>query len=84
MIVRANQRAMLVAYDFLLCLEKMIQWLGDRGAPNTIFPILDPERPVYSLPNLYQVMLDLFAGTNIIVNLHNRLYVSKLGIEVGE
>ena len=76
MIVRANQRAPLIADDFLLCLEKLKHWLGDRGASNIYFPKLDPERPVYSLGKLYQVMTDLFAGTNINVILHNRMYVS--------
>ena len=42
-----------------------------------------PERPVYSLANLYRVMMDLSVDTNIHVVLHNRVYVSFLGTEVG-
>ena len=30
MITRASLRAPLIAGDFLLCLEKLIQWLGER------------------------------------------------------
>ena len=83
LITRANQRAPLIADDFLLCLRKLVAWLEDRGNPQIHFPILDPERPVYSLTNLYRVIMDLFVDTNIYVVLHNRVYVSILGIEVG-
>ena len=83
LITRANQRAPLIADDFLLCLRKLVAWLEDRGIPQIHFPILDPETLVYSLTNLYRVMMDLFVDTNIHVVLHNRVYVSILGIEVG-
>ena len=83
LITRANQRAPLIADDFLLCLRKLVAWLEDRGNPQIHFLILDPERPVYSLNNLYRVIMDLFVDTNIHVVLHNRVYVSILGIEVG-
>ena len=83
LITRANQRAPLIADDFLLCLRKLVAWLEDRGVSQVHFPILDPERPVYSLANLYRVTMDLFADTNIHAVIHNRVYVSILGIEVG-
>ena len=84
MTTRANQRGPPIADDFLLNLEKLMQWLGDRGVSNVHFPILDPKRPVYSKVNLYQITMDLFAETNINVTLHNRVYVSILGIEMGK
>ena len=80
---RANQREPLVADDFLLCVEKLIAWLEDRRISSIHFPILHLERPVYTLANLYQVMKDLFAGTNFNVVLHNRLFVTILCIDVG-
>ena len=83
MITCANQRAPLIADDLLLCLKKLILWLEHKGISHVHFPILDPERPVYSLANLHQVMTDQFAGTNIHVVLYIRVYVSKLGVEVG-
>ena len=83
LITRANQRAPLIADDFLLCLRKLVAWLEDRGISQIHFPILDPERPEYSLTNLYRVIMDLFVDTNIHVVLHNRVYVSILGIGVG-
>ena len=83
LITRANQRAPLIADDFLLCLRKLVAWLEDRGISQIHFPILDPERPVYSLTNLYRVMTDFFVDTNIHVVLHNRVYVSIQGIKVG-
>ena len=83
LIARANQRAPIFGDDFLLCLQKMIAWLEDRVIAQIRFPILDPERPVYSLPNLYRAVMDLFSDTNIHLVLHNRVYVSILGIEVG-
>ena len=43
-----------------------------------------PERSVHSLAKMYQVMKDLFAGTNIKVILHDRVFVSILRIEVRE
>ena len=83
LITRANQRAPFIADDFLLCLRKLVAWLEDRGVSQVHVPLLDPERPVNSLANLYRVMMDLFVDTNIHVVLHNRVYVSILGIEVG-
>ena len=83
LITRANQRAPLIAVDFVLCLRKLVAWLEDRGVSQVHFPILDSERPVYSLANLYRVTMDSFVDTNIHVVLHNRVYVSILGIEVG-
>ena len=77
MITRANQRAPPIVEDFLLCLEKLIAWLEDRGISSFLVPTLDPERPVHSLANLYQLMMDLFVGTQIGV------YGLILGIEVG-
>ena len=38
---------------------------------------------MYSVADVNQMMMDLFAGTNTCVVLHNRAYVSILGIEVG-
>ena len=64
LITRANQRAPLIADDFLLCLRKLVAWLEDRGVSQVHFPILNSEKPVYSLANLYRVMMDLFADTN--------------------
>ena len=66
-----------------LCWRKLVALLEDRGVSQVHLPILDPERPVYSLANLYRVMMDLFVDTNIHVVLHNCVYVSILGIEVG-
>ena len=83
LITRANQRAPLIADDFLLCMRKFAAWLEDKGVSRVHFSILDPKRPVYSLANLYRVMMDLFADTNIHVVLHNCVYVSIIGIEVG-
>ena len=83
LITRANQCAQLIADDYLLCLRKLLAWLEDRGVSQVHFPILDPERPVYFLANLYRVIMDLFVDTNIHVVLHNCVYVSILGIEVG-
>ena len=41
LITRANQRAPLLADDFLHCLRKMVAWLEDRGVSQVHFPILD-------------------------------------------
>ena len=83
LITRANQRALLVASVFRLCLEKLISWLRNRGVSSVHFLILNEKRTVYSLANLHQMMMDLFAGTNVCVALHNRVYVSILGIQLG-
>ena len=80
LIIRANQRAPLLTDDFLQRMGKLIQWLGDKGTPSIHFPILDPKRPVYTLANFYHLLMDLFAETIIQVVLHNRVYVSILGI----
>ena len=54
LITRANQRAPLIADDFQLCLRKLVAWLEARGISQIHFLILDPERPAYSLANLYR------------------------------
>ena len=80
LITRLNQRAPLIADDFLLSLSKLISWLEDKEISQIPildhhFPILDHERPVYSLANLYRVTMDLLMDTNIHVVLHKRVYV---------
>ena len=45
LITAGNQRAPLIADDFLLCLRKLVAWLEARGISQIHFPILDPERP---------------------------------------
>ena len=82
-VVRANQQAPLIAEDYLRCKVKWMQRLNESGSTPIHLPILDPERPMYSLVNLYRVVMDLFADTNIRIILQNCVYVSILGIEVG-
>ena len=65
------------------CLRKLIAWLEDKGIAQIHFPMLDPQRPVYSLANLYRAVMYLFTDTNIHVVIHNCVYVSILGIEGG-
>ena len=73
LIIRANQRAPLLTDVYLRCMTHLIQRLTDKGSAKVHLPILDPERPAFSLVNLYE-------GTGIHVVLHNRVYVSILGI----
>ena len=81
LIVRANQRAPLLTDDFLHCMApRLIQCLTDKGSTTVHLPILDPERPAFSLVNLYHTLMNLFAGSDIHVILHNRVYVSILSI----
>ena len=81
LIVRANQRAPLLTDDYLrCCLARLIQCLMDKGSTVIHFPILDPERPAFSLVNLYYTMINLFADTEVRVVLHNRVYESILSV----
>ena len=54
--------------------------LLDKGSTRVHLPILDPERPAFSLVNLYHTLTDMFEGTGIHVVLHNRVYVSILSV----
>ena len=51
LIVRANQRAPLLTDDYLRCMTHLIQRLLDKGSARVHLPILDPERPTFSLVN---------------------------------
>ena len=80
LIVRANQRAPLLTDDYLRCMTHLIQRLMDKGSAQVHVPILDPERPTFSLVNLYHALANMFEGTGIHVVLHSRVYVSILSI----
>ena len=56
LIVRANQRAPLLTDDYLRWLARLIRCLLDKGSTVINFPTLDPERPAFSLVNLYHTM----------------------------
>ena len=80
LIVRANQRAPLLTDDYLRCMTYLIQRLIDKGSTRVHLPIMDPERPAFSLVNLYHTLTNMFEGTGIRVVLHSRVYVSILTI----
>ena len=80
LIIRANQRAPLLTDDFLRCMTHLIQRLIEKRSTRVHLPILDPERPAFSLVNLYHTLTNLLEGTGIHVVLHNRVYVSILSI----
>ena len=80
LIIRANQRAPLLTDDYLRCMTHLIQRLIDKGSTRVHLPILDPERPAFSLVNLCHTLTNLFEGTGIHVVLHNRVYVSILSV----
>ena len=80
LIIRANQRALLLTDDYLRCMTHLIQRLMDKGSARVHLPILDPERPTFSLVNFYHALANMFEGTGIHVVLHSRVYVSILSI----
>ena len=80
LIIRANQRAPLLTDDYLRCMTHLIQRLIEKGSTRVHLPILDPERPAFSLVNLYHTLTNLLEGTGIHVVLHNCVYVSILSI----
>ena len=63
LIIRANQRAPLLADDYLRCMTHLIQRLMEKGSTRVHLPILDPERPALSLVNLYHTLTNLLEGT---------------------
>ena len=81
MITRPSQRSPQVTDDFFLCLEHLKASLLSNEAPDIHFPIVDPERPLRSLDNFYHSVMDVFAGTDITVFPHDRVYVSIASIE---
>ena len=80
LIVRANQRAPLLTDDYLRCMTHLVERLMDKGSARVHVPILNPERPTFSLVNLYHALANMFVGTGIHVVLHSRVYVSILSI----
>ena len=80
LIVRANQRAPLLTDDYLRCMTHLIERLLDKGSARVHLPILDPERPTFSLVNLYHALANMFEGTGIHVVSHSRVYMSILSI----
>ena len=80
LIVRANQRAPLLTDNYLRCMTHLVQRLMDKGSARVHVPILDPERPTFSLVNLYHALANMLEGTGIHVVLNSRVYVSILSI----
>ena len=83
LVARANQRAPLIADDYFRCMAQSMRRLNESGSTPIHLPILDSERPMYSSINLYRVVMDFFADTNIRIIIHNCVYVFILGIEAG-
>ena len=81
MITRPSQRSPQITDDFVLCLEHLKASLLSNETPDIHFPIVDPERLLRSLDNFYHSVVDVFAGTDITVFLHDRVYVSIASIE---
>ena len=81
MITRPSQRSPQTTDDFVLCLEHLKASLLSNETPDIHFPIVDPERPLRSLDNFYHNFMDVLAGTDITVFLHDRVYVSIASIE---
>ena len=67
-------------HNISLLIVRASQRLIDKGSTMVHLPILDPERPAFSLVNLYHTLMNLFEGSGIRVVLHNRVYVSILSI----
>ena len=80
LVVRANQRTPLIVDDYLRCMAQRIERLADKRFTTVHLPIMDPERPAFSLVNLYHAIMNFSAGTDIRVVLHNRVYVSVLSV----
>ena len=81
LITRPSQRAPQITKDFFLCLEQLKALLLSNETPDIHFPIVDPERPLRSLHNIYHSVMDVFAGTGITVILQDdRVYVSIASI----
>ena len=81
MITRPSQRSPQITDDFVLCLEHLKASLLSNETTDIHFPIVDPERPLRSLDNFYHSVMDVFAGTDITVVLHDRVHVSIASIE---
>ena len=58
----------------------LVQRLMDKASARVHVPILDPERPTFSLVNRYHALVNMFEGTGIHVVLHSRVYVSILSL----
>ena len=50
LVFRANQRARLIADDYLRCTATLLQRLKDRVSTSIHLPILSPERPGQLVP----------------------------------
>ena len=70
MITRRSQRSPQITDDFFLCLEHLKASLLSNETPD-----------IRSLDNFYHSVMDVFAGTDITVFLHDRVYVSIASIE---
>ena len=81
MITRPSRRSPQITDDFFLCLEHLKASLLSNETPDIHFPIVDPERPLRSLDNFYHNVMDVFAGTDLTVFLHDRVYVSIASYE---
>ena len=75
LITRPSQRVPHITDDFLPSLGHLKASLLSNETPDIHFRIIDPERPLRSLDNFSQSVMDVFAGTGITIILHDRVYV---------
>ena len=78
LVVRAKQHTPLIAHDYLHCMAQLTA-PSRQGIYDSPFAYHGPRR-AYSLVNRYHAVMKLFAGTDIRVVLHNRVYVSILSV----
>ena len=80
LIVRANQRVPPFTDDYLHCMARLIQCLSGKGSTMVHLHILDLERPAFSQVDLDYTIMNLFAGTDVRLVLHNCVYVPILSV----
>ena len=76
LITRASPRCPTLADTLFGCLEHLKTLLERLEAIEVHFAIIDPERPIRNLFDIYACLMDTFADTPLSVVLHDRIYVS--------
>ena len=80
LVTRATPRCPILADTPFACLEHLKSLLERLEAMEVHFAIIDPERPIRNLFDLYACLMDTFADTPLSVVLHDRIYVSIASI----
>ena len=82
LIVRSSQRQVAMIEDLYSALKELAGKFSDDHPELLHFPMLDMERGLNHLPNLYTLLDELFYQSSVGIVLHDRVFVSIGSVQI--